>query len=50
MNSCLDTMACEAASPHLITDSSGNVANLHPTRLSDADASPVKISDADIHS
>lgn len=40
---------CEAASPHLITDSSGDVANLHPACLSDADAPPVEVSDADIH-
>lgn len=33
----------------LITDSSGDVAHLHTPRLSDADASPVEISDADIH-
>lgn len=35
--------------PHLITDSSGNVANLHPTRLSDVNAPPVEVLDADIH-
>ena len=34
---------------HLITDSSGDVAHLHPARLSDADAPPVEVADADIH-
>lgn len=36
-------------SPHLITDPSGDVAHLHPPRLSDPDAPPVEVSDADVH-
>lgn len=46
---CLDQWECEAARPYLITDSGGNVAHLHPAGLSDADASPVEVSDADVH-
>lgn len=40
---------CDAAGPHLVTYSSGDVADLHPTCLSDLDASPAEVSDADIH-
>lgn len=39
----------DLASPYLVTDSSGDVAHLHPTGLSDADASPVEIPDADVN-
>lgn len=35
--------------PHLITDSGGDVADLDPTCLSDPDALPVEVSDADIY-
>lgn len=40
---------CDAPSPHLVTDSSGDVANLHSTGLSDVDTSPAEVSDANIH-
>lgn len=40
---------CDAPSPHLVTDSSGDVANLYPTSLSDMDTSPAEVPDANIH-
>lgn len=46
----LDIIVWDSVSiPHLITDSSGNMAHLHPTHLSDPDFLITKVSDADIH-
>lgn len=49
MGCCVNTKMCDATRTHLVTDSSGDVANLHPSGLPDTDTSPAEVSDADIH-